>query len=97
MPILSRDDDGDFLRRQVLTARNVRGARSTDLLLGGLNYQIEHHLFPHMPRSALRHAQPIVRTFCLSHGLPYAQTGLLDSYRQALRHLRAVGRGDQPG
>ena len=50
MPILSKDDDSDFLRRQVLTARNVRGGRLTDLLLGGLNYQIEHHLFPSMPR-----------------------------------------------
>jgi fatty acid desaturase len=95
MPILSRDDDSDFLRRQVLTARNVRGGRFTDLLLGGLNYQIEHHLFPHMPRPALRHAQPIVREFCSSHDLPYVQTGLVDSYRQILRHLHAVGKGDQ--
>ena len=96
MPILSRDDDSDFLRRQVLTARNVRGGRFTDLLLGGLNYQIEHHLFPHMPRPALRRAQPMVRAFCSSHGLPYVQTGLAGSYRQVLRHLHAVGRSDQP-
>ena len=96
MPILSKDDDSDFLRRQVLTARNVRGGRLTDLLFGGLNYQIEHHLFPHMPRPGLRHAQPIVRAYCLSHGLPYVETSLFDSYRQALRHLDAVGRGDQP-
>jgi fatty acid desaturase len=92
MPILSRDDDSDFLRRQVLTARNVRGGRLTDLLLGGLNYQIEHHLFPNMPRPSLRRARPIVRAYCLEHGLSYAETSLLDSYRQALRHLHTVGR-----
>jgi Fatty acid desaturase len=63
MPILSRDDDSDFLRRQVLTARNVRGGRLTDLLLGGLNYQIEHHLFPSMPRPSLRRAQPLVHAY----------------------------------
>jgi fatty acid desaturase len=97
MPILSRDDDRDFLRRQVLTARNVRGGRLTDLLLGGLNYQIEHHLFPSMPRPSLRRAQPLVHAYCLGHGLPYAQTSLIDSYRQALHHLDRVGRGDQPG
>ncbi|MCW6006961.1 acyl-CoA desaturase [Micromonospora sp. CPCC 205371] len=96
MPILSRDDDSDFLRRQVLTARNVHGGRLTDLLLGGLNYQIEHHLFPSMPRPSLRRAQPLVRAYCESHNLPYAQTSLLDSYRQALRHLRTVGRGNEP-
>jgi fatty acid desaturase len=93
MPILSKDDDSDFLRRQVLTARNVRGGRSTDLLLGGLNYQIEHHLFPSMPRPSLRRAQPIIRAYCTGHGPPYVETSLIDSYRQALRHLDSVGRG----
>ncbi|MEU8823542.1 acyl-CoA desaturase [Streptomyces sp. NPDC048636] len=81
----------DFLRGQVLTSRNVRGGRVIDFLLGGLNYQIEHHLFPSMPRSALPTAQPLVRAFCAELGLPYTQTGLVDSYRQALRHLHAVG------
>jgi fatty acid desaturase len=95
MPILSRHDNSDFLRRQVLTARNVPGGWLTDLVLGGLNYQIEHHLFPSMPRPALRRAQPVVRAYCLDHGLPYVETSLLDSYRQALRHLHRVGRGDQ--
>jgi fatty acid desaturase len=95
MPILSKDDDSDFLRRQVLTARNVRGGRLTDLLLGGLNYQIEHHLFPSMPRPSLRRAQPLVHAYCVGHGLPYVETSLIDSYRQALHHLDSVGRGDQ--
>jgi fatty acid desaturase len=34
--------DEDYLRKQVLTSRNVRGGRLTDAALGGLNYQIEH-------------------------------------------------------
>jgi fatty acid desaturase len=92
MPILARDDDSDFLRRQVLTSRNVRGGGVLDFLLGGLNYQIEHHLFPNMPRPALRHAQPFVRAHCAAHGLPYVETGLFESYGQALGHLEAVGR-----
>ncbi|OEV25008.1 delta fatty acid desaturase, partial [Streptomyces nanshensis] len=49
MPTLKGDERPDFLRRQVLTSRNVRGGPLTDLALGGLNYQIEHHLFPSMP------------------------------------------------
>jgi len=72
--------------------RNMRGGPATDLLLGGLNYQIEHHLFPNMPRPALRHAQPLVRSYCLSQALPYVETRLLDSYRQTLRFLHEVGR-----
>jgi fatty acid desaturase len=59
MPVLAAGDKTDFLRRQVLTSRNVRGGRLTDFALGGLNYQIEHHLFPSMPRPSLRRAQPL--------------------------------------
>ncbi|MFD5075154.1 fatty acid desaturase family protein [Streptomyces sp. NPDC058371] len=89
------DPDGErwgHLRRQVLTSRTIRGSVLTDWFLGGLNYQIEHHLFPSMPRPHLRLAQPLVRAHCRELGIPYAETGLIDSYRQALGHLHEVGR-----
>jgi fatty acid desaturase len=79
------------LRRQVLTSRNIRGGPVTDWFLGGLNYQIEHHLFPSMPRPHLRLVQPLVRAHCRSLGVSYTETGLIDSYRQALTHLHEVG------
>jgi fatty acid desaturase len=90
MPTLTQADQVDFLRRQVLTSRNVRGSRFVDFLLGGLNYQIEHHLFPNMPRPNLRRAQPLVREFCRHHGLLYAEASLVGSYAEALRHLHSV-------
>ena len=62
------EDELDFLRKQVLTSRNVRGGWLVDVALGGLNYQIEHHLFPNMPRANLRRAQPIVRAYCAGAG-----------------------------
>jgi fatty acid desaturase len=83
--------DEDFLRKQVLTSRNVRGGRLTDTALGGLNYQIEHHLFPGMPSPNLRKAQPIVQAYCAEVGVPYEETSLVASYRQALRYLHEVG------
>ncbi|HEU5109403.1 MAG TPA: acyl-CoA desaturase [Micromonosporaceae bacterium] len=92
MPILSADDQTDFLRRQVLTSRNVRGSRLVDFALGGLNYQIEHHLFPSMPRPNLRRSQQIVKEFCRQHDLSYCETSLVRSYAQALQHLHDVGR-----
>jgi fatty acid desaturase len=91
MPTLTQAEELDFLRTQVLTSRNVRGSRVVDFLLGGLNYQIEHHLFPNMPRPNLRHAQPLVRAFCRQHDLPYTESTLFGSYTEALRHLHAVG------
>jgi fatty acid desaturase len=92
MPILDATDRTGFLRRQVLTSRNVRGGRLTDLALGGLNYQIEHHLFPSMPRPNLRHSQALIRGFCQQRELPYCETSLASSYAQALRHLNRVGK-----
>jgi fatty acid desaturase len=88
------DPDGDkwgHLRRQVLTSRNIKGGILTDWFLGGLNYQIEHHLFPSMPRPHLRLAQPMVKAHCRTLGVPFVETGLVDSYRQALRHMYEVG------
>jgi fatty acid desaturase len=85
------DGTEDFLRKQVLTSRNVRGGRLIDAALGGLNYQIEHHLFPAMPTPHLRRAQPIVQAYCAEIGVPYEQTGLIESYRQALSYLHEVG------
>ena len=92
MPVLTGDEKLDYVQRQVLTSRNVRGQWLTDFVLGGLNYQIEHHLFPNMPRPNLRRAHPLVRKFCDEHDIPFAETGLIASYRLVLRHLREVGR-----
>ncbi|MEU3508700.1 acyl-CoA desaturase [Streptomyces longwoodensis] len=91
MPILTGEDRPDFLRRQVLTSRNVRGGRLTDIALGGLNHQIEHHLFPSMPSPNLRRARTIVRRHCEELGLDYVETGLIASYRQALASLHRAG------
>jgi fatty acid desaturase len=91
MPILTGKDRPDFLRRQVLTSRNVRGGWFTDLVLGGLNYQIEHHLFPSMPSPHLRKAQVLVRRYCEDLGVVYLETGLITSYRQALTSLHRAG------
>jgi fatty acid desaturase len=91
MPAPSAHQRWDFLRKQVLTSRNVRGGPWVDLAMGGLNYQIEHHLFPNMPRPHLRRAQPLVRDFCAARGIPYRECGLLRSYSEVLAHLHAVG------
>src|SRR3712207_8995744 len=90
MPTLTEADQLDFLRRQVLTSRNVAGSRLVDFALGGLNYQIEHHLFPSMPRPNLRRAQALVRDFCRQHDVSYCETGLLRSWREVLGHLDTV-------
>lgn len=93
MPILPRGSKVDFLRRQVLTSRNIRSGHFMNHFMGGLNYQIEHHLFPNMPRPHLRRAGEIVREFCASKGILYTEVGLITSYGIVIRHLNEVGLG----
>ena len=90
MPTIDADAKMTFAQRQVITARNVVGGRFTNFMLGGLNYQIEHHLFPTMPRPNLARAQSIVRAFCLKSELGYSEDTLLGSYRQTIRYLAAA-------
>jgi fatty acid desaturase len=90
MPLIERGSAVSFARRQVVTARNVSGGRFIGFVFGGLNYQIEHHLFPTMPRPNLARAQATVRAFCNEHHLGYAEERVIASYRQAVRALRVA-------
>ncbi len=93
MPTVVGSDRLGFLRRQVLTSRNLSGPSFVGFVFGGLDSQIEHHLFPTMPRANLRRARNVVRPFCAQHGIPYAEHSLWRAYRDVARHLRAVGCG----
>ncbi len=88
MPIIS--ESSDFVAMQVLTARNVRGGRLLTFVFGGLNFQIEHHLFPKAPRNRLRRIQKIVKIFCAERNIPYCEMNLLASYRQIYLYLKNV-------
>jgi fatty acid desaturase len=90
MPVYRSSTELDWLHRQVLTARNVRPGWCTDFVFGGLNYQIEHHLFPSMARANLRLARPIVREYCDANGIPYCEVSMLASYREVARYLGEV-------
>jgi fatty acid desaturase len=90
MPMLENGGEIDFLHKQVITARNVFPGRMTNYCYGGLNYQIEHHLFPSMPRCHLRKAREIIKPFCLAHSIPYAETGILQSYGEILKYLNDI-------
>ena len=91
MPIVPADVKLDFLSKQVRTSRNIAGGWWATALMGGLNYQIEHHLFPSMPRPNLRAARALVREHCRTHDVPYTETSLLRSYAIVVGYLNRVG------
>src|SRR5579863_2587111 len=87
MPVIESGTAAGFARRQVVTARNIRGGWLTTFMLGGLNYQIEHHLFESMPRPNLRRVQGLVRDFCAAADLGYREESFTGSFRQIIHHL----------
>ncbi|MGC5165655.1 fatty acid desaturase family protein [Luteimicrobium sp. DT211] len=96
MAIIPHDSKLDFLSRQVLTSRNIMGGRIVSdrgltQIYGGLNYQVEHHLFPSMPRPHLAKAREIVREHCARVGVPYTETTTLRSYGTVVKYLNRVG------
>ncbi|WP_375430241.1 fatty acid desaturase family protein [uncultured Friedmanniella sp.] len=93
MSLVPREVKIDFLRRQVLTSRNITGGPVVRFLMGGLDLQVEHHLFPGMARPNLRQARELVRRYCDEHRITYTETTLLESYGQVLRYLNEVGLG----
>jgi len=63
--------EADYLKLQLHGTKNIDPSIWMDWLAGGLNYQIEHHLFPSIPRHRLSKLKPIVENFCKEHQLPY--------------------------
>jgi fatty acid desaturase len=103
MPIIEPGTGAGFAHRQVVTARNISGGRLTTFMLGGLNYQIEHHLFPSMPRPNLQRVQGLVRGFCAATDLGYSEENFVESFRQIVQHFalsdagEAVSQKNRPG
>src|SRR5690606_13635431 len=91
MAIIEPGTKVDFLSKQVLTSRNIRGGWAMSLLMGGLNYQVEHHLFPNMSRPSLGRTRAIVKEYCENIGLKYTETSLVESYAIVIRYLNTVG------
>jgi fatty acid desaturase len=102
MMMVGKDDSKlDFLRKQVLTARNVRSNPLIDFLYGGLNHQAAHHLFPGMPRNKLHFATDLTRQFCIDRAIPFHETGVRQSFQEILQSLHSTsaslrGRTSQP-
>jgi fatty acid desaturase len=91
MPLMDENSVMSFASRQVVTARNVTGGRCTGFVFGGLNYQIEHHLFPTMPRPNLVGAQDLVRAFCAESDLGYLEENPIASFWHIFSYLRIAG------
>ena len=92
MPELAKGVKVSFLEHQTMTARNIHGNWLTDFLYMGLNYQIEHHLFPNCPRNKLKFIKPYVVALCRRQKLSYTSVSVIDTNRFILSELHQVAR-----
>lgn len=90
MPYLGRGVKFSFLEHQIMVSRNIFRHWLTDYVYMGLNYQIEHHLFPNCPRNKLHTITPFVLAICEKYDLNYAQMSILDSNRFILSELNEI-------
>jgi len=91
MEVIPAGTKMDFLSKQVRTSRNIRGGHFMTIFMGGLNHQVEHHLFPSMARPHLAAARRLVREVCLREGIPYTETSLTRAYQQVIAYMQRVG------
>ncbi|XP_057836734.2 acyl-lipid (9-3)-desaturase [Cryptomeria japonica] len=61
-----------------------------DWFHGGLQHQVEHHLFPRLPRHNLRKIAPFVKPLCLKYQLPYTMVTFWEANLMTIRTLRAA-------
>jgi fatty acid desaturase/predicted heme/steroid binding protein len=90
MAVYPADQRPDFWKLQVTTTRNVTSNWFVDFFCGGLQYQVEHHLFPSLPRHNLPAAHKLVEAFCKEHGVTYHEADMINGNIEVLLHLNEV-------
>lgn len=86
IPQSSFEKDG-YIRSQLLTTMNVDCYPFMDFFHGGLQFQIEHHLFPHLTRSKFRYAQKELKELCEKHNLPYVNKSFYHANKDVVTKL----------
>lgn len=93
MPLIERVDSFSFLEHQAVTSRKVTNPRALDWFFGGLNYQIEHHLYPQVPSFRLHHVQKIVRPALEAEKIPYHAVSFFQAVRDIASHFQFIAKG----
>lgn len=90
MAVYPANERPDFWKLQVTTTRNVTSNPFVDWFCGGLQYQVDHHLFPMLPRHNLAKVHKLVEQFCKEFGVTYHETNMYDGTVEVLTHLSEV-------
>jgi linoleoyl-CoA desaturase len=78
---------GEWYAMQCAASNDFQVSEPISILCGGLDLQIEHHLFPTLPPHRLREVAPEVEALCAAHGVPYRKESWGKTLRKALAHV----------
>ena len=90
MAVYPANQRPDFWKLQVTTTRNVTSNWFVDWFCGGLQYQVDHHLFPMIPRHNLKVVHQMVEAFCKEHDMHYHEADMFVGTKEVLQHLSSV-------
>lgn len=90
MAVYPANQRPDFWKLQVSTTRNITSNWFVDWFCGGLHYQVEHHLFPSVPRHNLKKVHELVESFCKEHNVTYHEASMVTGTVEVLQHLSKV-------
>uniref|UniRef100_A0A8D2QE10 Fatty acid desaturase 1 n=1 Tax=Zonotrichia albicollis TaxID=44394 RepID=A0A8D2QE10_ZONAL len=85
------DKNVDWFSTQLQATCNVHQSFFNDWFSGHLNFQIEHHLFPTMPRHNYWKVAPLVKSLCAKHGIEYQCKPLLTAFADIVHSLKDSG------
>ncbi|XP_053141008.1 acyl-CoA (8-3)-desaturase-like isoform X3 [Hemicordylus capensis] len=88
---INYDKNMDWFSTQLQGTCNVNQSFFNDYITGHLNFQIEHHLFPTMPRHNLWKVSPLVKSLCAKHGIEYQSKPLFTAFADVLKSLKKSG------
>nr|XP_054755277.1 acyl-CoA 6-desaturase-like [Lytechinus pictus] len=88
---IDEDAARPWLELQLRATCNLEQSFFNDWFTGHLNFQIEHHLFPTMPRHNYHKIAPLVKTLCKKHGIEYKSKTLLQGFADIVRSLKSSG------
>lgn len=92
MAVYDANNRPDYWKLQVTTTRNVVHDRFgfVHWFCGGLDFQVEHHLFPTVPRHNLKKVNELTKTFCAARSVHYHEAGFIEGTMEVLHHLKDI-------
>jgi fatty acid desaturase 2 (delta-6 desaturase) len=88
---IAEDKSRSWVSLQLAATCDIEKSAFNDWFTGHLNFQIEHHLFPTMPRHNLYKVMPLVKSLCAKHNVPYVTKQLGTAFVDIIRSLKHSG------